>query len=79
MHEVLVYRLGGLRLPRKKNGVRFTDRPDMTVVVDHGHKTTTIQQQQTATNLVDNYNCLFKRMNIFRCGDKSMFLIYMYM
>ena len=39
MHEVLVNRLGGLSLPRK-SVVRLTDRPDMTVDVYHGRKTT---------------------------------------
>ena len=39
MHEVLVNRLGGLSLP-KKSVVRLTDRPDMTVDVYRGRKTT---------------------------------------
>ena len=43
MHEVLVNRLGGLSLPRK-SVVRLTDRPNMTVDVYRGRKTT-IQQQ----------------------------------
>ena len=38
-HEVLV-RLGVLSLPRKSM-VRLTDRPDMTLPVYHGRKTTT--------------------------------------
>ena len=42
MHEVLVNRLGGLSLPRK-SVVRLTDRPDMTLDVYCGRKTT-IQQ-----------------------------------
>ena len=37
--EVLVNRLGGLSLPRK-NVVRLTDRPDMTLDVYRGRKTT---------------------------------------
>ena len=45
MHEVLVNRLGGLSLPRK-SVVRLTDRPDMTLDVYHGRKTTMQQQQQ---------------------------------
>ena len=45
MHQVLVYRLGGLSLPRKRV-VRLTDRPDMTLDVYRGRKTT-IQQQLT--------------------------------
>ena len=44
VHEVLVYRLGGLSLPRKIV-VRLTYRPDMTLDVYCGRKTT-IQQQQ---------------------------------
>ena len=44
MHEVLVNRFGGLSLP-KKSVVRLTDRPDMTLDVYRGRKTT-IQQQQ---------------------------------
>ena len=46
MHEVLVNRLGGLSLPRK-SVVRLTDRPDMTLDVYRGRKTT-IQQQDTS-------------------------------
>ena len=40
VHEVLVNRLGGLSLPR------LTDRPDMTLDVYRGRKTTMQQQQQ---------------------------------
>ena len=45
MHEVLVNRLGGLSLPRKRV-VRLTDRPDITLDVYRGRKTTMQQQQQ---------------------------------
>ena len=45
VHKVLVNRLGGLSLPRK-NVVRLTDRPDMTLDVYRGRKTTMQQQQQ---------------------------------
>ena len=38
VHEVLVNRLGGLSLPRK-SVVRLTDRPDMTLDVYRGRKT----------------------------------------
>ena len=48
MHEVLVNRLGGLSLPRK-SVVRLTDRPDMTLDVYRGRKTT-IQQQYNLFN-----------------------------
>ena len=44
VHEVLFNRLGGLSLPWKSD-VRLTDRPDMTLDVYRGRKTT-IQQQQ---------------------------------
>ena len=44
MHEVLVNRLGGLSLPRK-SVVRLTDRPDMTLDVYRGRKTTNQQSQ----------------------------------
>ena len=50
MHEVLVNRLGGLSLPRK-SVVRLTDRPDMTLDVYRGRKTT-IQQQLTGVVLL---------------------------
>ena len=40
MHKVLVNRLGGLSLPRK-SVVRLIDRPDMTLDVYSGRKTTT--------------------------------------
>ena len=43
MQEVLVNRLGGLSLPRK-SVVRLTDRPDMTLDVNRGRKTTMQQQ-----------------------------------
>ena len=45
MHEVLVNRLGGLSLPRK-SVVRLTDRPDMTLDVYRGRKTTIQQYNQ---------------------------------
>ena len=45
VHEVLVNRLGGLSLPRK-SVVRLTDRPDMTLDVYRGRKTTIQQEQQ---------------------------------
>ena len=50
MHEVLVNRLGGLSLPRKRV-VRLTGRPGMTLDVYRGRKTTTQQQQQLLLTL----------------------------
>ena len=44
VHEVLVNSFGGLSLSRK-SVVRLTDRPDMTLDVFRGCKTTTQQQQ----------------------------------
>ena len=58
MHEVLVNRLGGLSLPRK-SVVRLTDRPDMTLDVYRGRKTT-IQHRSVVlknnSNNNGNYN-----------------------
>ena len=54
VHEVLVYRLGGLSLPRK-SVVRLTDRPDMTIDVYRGRKTTTTQQQQQYITIKYNF------------------------
>ena len=48
VHEVLVNRLRGLSLPRK-SVVRLTDRPDMTLDVYRGRKTT-MQQTQSSLN-----------------------------
>ena len=54
MHEVLVNRLGGLSLPRK-SVVRLTDRPDMTLDVYRGRKTT-MQQQQQQNDIIFPYD-----------------------
>ena len=50
MHEVLVNRLGGLSLPRK-SVVRLTDRPDMTLDVYRGRKTTMQQPERVKHTL----------------------------
>ena len=47
VHEVLVNRLGGLSLPRK-SVVRLTVRPDMTLDVYRGRKTTTTTNEGVA-------------------------------
>ena len=57
MHEVLVNRLGGLSLPRK-SVVRLTDRPDMTLDVYRGRKTTIQQQQPTLVAFGLGIHCL---------------------
>ena len=53
MHEVLVNRLGGLSLPRK-SVVRLTDRPDMTLDVYRGRKTTNQQQLEKKCAIIGN-------------------------
>ena len=65
MHDVLVNRLGGLSLPRK-SVVRLTDRPDMTLDVYRGRKTTIQQQQQICSALLwlSKYNIAVPRMGI---------------
>ena len=66
MHEVLVNRLGGLSLPRK-SVVRLTDRPDMTLDVYRGRKTTMQQQQHqgsTKYNLHEEFQ-QFKKGRLF--------------
>ena len=57
MHEVLVNCLGGLSLPRK-SVVRLTDRPDMTLDVYRGRKTTMQQQQRLK---VKSFLCITKK------------------
>ena len=52
VHEVLVTRLGGLSLSRK-SVVRLTDRPDMTLDVYRGRKTT-IQYNQRHSSSQEN-------------------------
>ena len=51
VHEVLINRLGGLSLPRK-NVVRLTDRPDMTLDVYRGRKTTIQQYKITIWSIM---------------------------
>ena len=58
MHEVLVNCLGGLSLPRK-SVVRLTERPDMTLDVYRGRKTT-IQQQPFVITLVTSFIIQFQ-------------------
>ena len=64
MHEVLVNRLGGLSLPRK-SVVRLTDRPDMTLDVYRGRKTTIQQLLLLLMFLL----LLLYLLLLFRCGD----------
>ena len=61
MHEVLVNRLGGLSLPRK-SVVRLTDRPDMTLDVYRGRKTTMQQMQPFVLG------CIYMLLSLYVCG-----------
>ena len=54
VHEVLVNRLGGLSLPRK-SVLRLTDRPDMTLDVYRGRKTTIQPTNQKSNALGGNF------------------------
>ena len=67
MHEVLVNSLGGLSLPRK-SVVRLTDRPDMTLDVYRGCKTT--KQQTTDENFVVCF-LVVKELRISVCLNKG--------
>ena len=69
MHKVLVNRLGGLSLPRK-SVVRLTDRPDMTLDVYRGRKTTMQQMQQ------QRFHCAFMALTVHsrrsHCADSVL-------
>ena len=75
MHEVLVNRLGGLSLPRK-SVVRLTDRPDMTLDVYRGRKTTKQQQQQQ--RFVPNTNQYVQGVYVYIYIDLYQIRISMY-
>ena len=85
VHEVLVNRLGGLSLPRK-SVVRLTDRPDMTLDVYRGRKTTIQQQQEHIVSIRMNLNKHEYRNIDFEfilfinqsCGTKSASITYDY-
>ena len=66
VHKVLVNRLGGISLPRK-SVVRLTDRPDMTLDVYRGRKTT-MQQQQCMYGKVLNPIALRKAKIVYNFG-----------
>ena len=55
MREVLVNHLGGLSLPRK-SVVRVTDRPNMTLDVYRGRKTTIQYNTIIFLNIYNNNN-----------------------
>ena len=78
MHEVLVNRLGGLSLPRK-SVVRLTDRPDMTLDVYRGRKTT-MQQVNFIGHLylcpyIQSYN-QFMQQYLVDIGCRILVLFY---
>ena len=73
MHEVLVNRLGGLSLPRK-SVVRLTDRPDMTLDVYRGRKTTKQQHTVYSVYLPELvYRNDYQIQETFRAGRISQF------
>ena len=69
MHEVLVHRLGGLGLSRK-SVVRLTDRPDMTLDVYRGRKTTIRRLRRDLTG----FSCIYShvRSEVSRCWGVCM-------
>ena len=79
MHDVLVNRLGGLSLPRK-SVVRLTDRPDMTLDVYRGRKTTT-QQQCYKTKIVNPNSHIAEILTLLKSLDKQikvlLFLLFL--
>ena len=68
MHEVLVNRLGGQSLPRK-SVVRLTDRPEMTLDVYRGRKTT-IQQHKRFVDIAF-YPCQIPLINSIKVNGCS--------
>ena len=73
MQEVLVNRLGGLSLPRK-SVVRLTDRPDMTLDVNRGRKTTMQQQLVGAGHLTVSL-LIEVQLVVFFCSSVSVMLL----
>ena len=69
MHEVLVNRLGGLSLPRK-SVVRLTDRPDMTLDVYRGRKTT--MQQQQNPKYLGTWEICYKFLSLVRIMSNAV-------
>ena len=71
MHGVLINCLGGLSLPRK-SVVRLTDRPDMTLDVYRGRKSTT-QQQQQFSRCTSQKSKIYTTLAIFRKLQHEIF------
>ena len=70
VHEVLVKRLGGLSLPRK-SVVRLTDRPDMTLDVYRGRKTTMQQQQFSIV-----FKCRLETLKWYYRNIKDVYMFF---
>ena len=70
VHEVLVNRLGGLSLSRK-SVVRLTDRPDMTLDIYRGRKTT--MQQPLFLNVAASSVDRTKNFALLRKNSSSIF------
>ena len=70
MHKVL-NRLGGLSLS-KKNVVRLTDRPDKTIAVYHGRKTTTQQQQLINISKIILKSCKVCMLQVSQIEKKKL-------
>ena len=73
MHEGLVNRLGGLSLPRK-SVVRLTDRPDMTLDVYRGRKTTNQQSTTVAFVVLCPIGCLWVTGVCINCDKISYWM-----
>ena len=73
MHEVLVNRLGGLSLPRK-SVVRLTDRPDVTLYVYRGRKTTIQPTNRYWVMLVQKQGCRVKLSKTLCTLQRAQFL-----
>ena len=71
MHEVLVNRLGGLSLPRK-SVVRLTDRPDMTLDVYRGRKTTIQPTAFSRRAVVSYWRKYVQEVLVNRLGGLSL-------
>ena len=79
VHEVLVNRLGGLSLPRK-SVVRLTDRPDITLDVYRGRKTT-IHQYMFAIGAGGDFLDIFSLVYFFFLplfGREAQYRLYKY-
>ena len=77
VHEVLVNRLGGLSQPRK-SVVRLTYRPDMTLDVYRGRKTTT-QQQKSSRLLLTHIQLEGGQVSKSQYSDILIFCLYIFL